>query len=296
MRVSNNLMANTITGNISKNSERLLMAQIRVSTQKLINKPSDDPVGIGKVLDYRKTVSSIEQYKNNIAHAKTRIEVGETALGLIDELLIDAKNIAMNQSIGSNESPDRAIAAEQIKEIREQILQLINTNLRGNYIFAGQQSNKPAFSGNGDYDGDSEGISIIAGERMNVKINLTGEEIFPVDADNRNVFYYLDHLQSALEADPYVMADIADQTVPLNEAHEQVNNARAFAASKFTRLGLAESTLNKLKLNVQNMLSSTEDADLAQAIVELQRQETAYEVTLASSAKVIQPNLLNFLR
>ena len=295
MRVSNNLMANTIAGNISKSSERLLMAQIRVSTQKLINKPSDDPIGIGKVLDYRKTLSSIEQYKNNIAHGKTRIEVGETALGLIDELLIDAKNIAMDQSVGSSETPSREVAAEQVKEIREQILQLINTKMGGSYIFAGQQTDKPAFLDDGSYDGDPEGISIVVGEGINIKINLTGEEIFPSVA-GINVFNVLDDLQAGLEADPYVMADIADQAAPLHEAHERVNDVRAFAASKFTRLELAENTLNKLKLNVENMLSSTEDADLAEAIVELQRQETAYEVTLASSARIIQPNLLNFLR
>jgi flagellar hook-associated protein 3 FlgL len=43
------------------------------------------------------------------------------------------------------------------------------------------------------------------------------------------------------------------------------------------------------------MRASVEDADITRALVELQNLETTYEISLASSAKIIQPTLMNFL-
>jgi flagellar hook-associated protein 3 FlgL len=43
------------------------------------------------------------------------------------------------------------------------------------------------------------------------------------------------------------------------------------------------------------MRQSIEDTDVAQAAVEMQAQQTAYEVLLATSARVIQPTLIDFL-
>ncbi|MCD6274218.1 MAG: flagellar hook-associated protein FlgL [Deltaproteobacteria bacterium] len=294
MRVSSNAVYNTIIGNLSRNSERLLKAQVKVATEKRINKPSDDPVGMGKVLDYRKRLASIDQYQGNIAKGKTRIQMTETTLDMVSNLLTDAKNIAMDQSTGSVESSDRAIAAEQIAAIREQVLQLANTRLGGQYIFAGHKTHEPAFSDTGAYDGDSGEIKIIINEKSEVKINLTGEDIF--GPNGSNVFDALDDLQNALEEPVYVQSTVAAQGNLLAEARDQVNLGRASSASTFKRLEGCDGMLDSFKLRIEDMLSKTEGADLATAIVELQFEERAYEASLAASARVMQPSLLNFLK
>ena len=303
MRVSSNAIYNTIIGNLFRNSERLLKAQVKVATEKKINKPSDDPIGMGKVLDYRKRLASIDQYQSNIAKGKARIQMTETTLDMVSNLLTDAKNIAMDQSTGSVESSDRAIAAEQIAAIREQVLQLANTKLGGKYIFAGHETNKPAFldapppppPNISNYDGDSGEIKIIIDENTEVKINLTGEDIFPTTTGD-NVFDVLKDLQDALEASPYVQSDVNDQVNLLAEARDQVNLARASSASTFKRLESHDGMLDSFKLRIEDMLSKTEDADLATSIVELQFEERAYEAALSASARVMQPSLLDFLQ
>ena len=294
MRVSSNAVYNTIIGNLSRNSERLLKAQVKVATEKKINRPSDDPIGMGKVLDYRKRLASIDQYQGNIAKGKARIQMTETTLDFVSNLLTDAKNIAMDQSTGSTESSDREIAAEQIAAIREQVLQLANTRLGGEYIFAGHNTHEPAFSDTGGYDGDSGEKKIIIDENTEVKINLTGEDIF--GPDGSNVFDALDALQTALEAPVYVQSTVAAQGNLIAEARDQVNLGRARSASTFKRLEGYDGMLDSFKLRIEDMLSKTENADLATAIVELQFEERAYEASLAASARVMQPSLLNFLK
>ena len=47
---------------------------------------------------------------------------------------------------------------------------------------------------------------------------------------------------------------------------------------------------------VQDALSETEQADIAQTALELTNLETAYETTLATAARIIQPSLMDFLK
>ncbi len=295
MRVSFNLMSNNVLGNLFRNSERLLNAQKTVATGKIVNKPSDDPIAMGEILDYRKTLSSIEQYKTNIVKGKSRIDVSLNVLDSVSKLLTDAKNIAVDQSASGSENDNREIAAIQIKEIRDQIYQLANTKLSGRYIFAGYESDKPAFLNDGSYDGDSGNINIIVGDNLKANVNATGDEIF-ISSSGANVFTILDNLQASLEADPYVQSDISDQIKPLDDARDQVNNVSAMLASKYTMMEFNEEKLKSIELNIEDMRSGVEDADMAEAIVSLQLQQTAYEVALAASSKLIQQSLMDFMR
>ena len=98
MRVSNKQMVNIVKSDLFRNAEQLLKAQERVATRKLINRPSDDPIGMGKVLDYRKTISSIEQYDNNITSAKNRTEFTDTLLENLHDLVDQAKRMVSEHS------------------------------------------------------------------------------------------------------------------------------------------------------------------------------------------------------
>ncbi len=295
MRVSNNQMANTITRNLFRQAGNLLKAQEIVTTEKIINKPSDDPVGMGRVLASRKTLSSIDQYNRNIIHGKTWIEISETALGSIETLLNKAKDIAVDQSAGDLDT--RYIALKEAKDIYDHVLSLANTKCGNSYVFAGHETGTAPFSSDGNYNatyhGDAGEIKIIIGENTDTRINATGEELFDNGVD---VFGVLKQLIDGLETDPYVPSDIYDLINPINNAISQVRESRAEIASTYIRLELTENQLSKFKLNVENILSDTEDAYMAKAIVDLQKQQAAYEVALEVAARIIQPSLINFLR
>ncbi|MEX2015199.1 MAG: flagellin, partial [Candidatus Hydrogenedentales bacterium] len=52
----------------------------------------------------------------------------------------------------------------------------------------------------------------------------------------------------------------------------------------------------ELQLNLKVLRSDMEDIDIADAILELNKQENTYQATLGAAAKIIQPSLLDFLR
>ncbi len=62
------------------------------------------------------------------------------------------------------------------------------------------------------------------------------------------------------------------------------------------RLDLAKQRLSADQLNITKLVSETEDVDLAEAIMNLNMQESVYRAALGSAVRVIQPSLLDFLR
>ena len=58
----------------------------------------------------------------------------------------------------------------------------------------------------------------------------------------------------------------------------------------------AQDTIAARQITLTNQVSSVEDADLAQTIVDLQIQEVSYQAALGATSRVLQPSLLDFLR
>lgn len=297
MRVTNKMMTDTVSANLFKQANRLLDAQEVVATEKLINRPSDDPIGMGKILDFRKAISSMDQYQKNVSQGKMWVEHTEIVLDEVNDLLNQAKEIAIIQSEGTSERDDRATAAQQVKNIYDQVMQLANTKLGGRYMFAGHETSTVPFTRdaayNATYNGDAGEVRIIIGENTDLDVNADGLQVFDNGTDTFDV---LRQLKDALENPVYNQANISNQIQPLIGAGTQVESVRSEGAANFTRLELTENQLKILKLNVENMLSETENADMAQAIVKLKNEETAYETALAVAARVIQPSLINFLK
>jgi flagellar hook-associated protein 3 FlgL len=289
MRITNKMMTTTIKRNVFRQSEQLLRHQEILSSGKRINRPSDDPVGIGKVLDYRQSLASFEQYDRNIQQAKNRIEFMETTLEGVDELIGDAKNWAVNQA--SSSTTDREAAIIGVQNLRDQILQLSNSKMGGNFIFAGFQTNTPAFDPSGTYNGDNGYFSVLTNDNAEMRIEADGRRIFQGAED---VFDAFDDLLTGLQTDDVVLIDT--QIDRLLGARDQVQKVRAESSANYQQLELSENQMAKLKMTVEELLDRTEKASVEEAIINLKNQEMAYEITLNTSARIVQPTLMNFLR
>ncbi len=289
MRITNKMMTANIKRNVFRQSEQLLRSQEILTSGKRINRPSDDPVGIGKVLDYRKTLASFEQYERNIQQAKNRIEFMETTLEGVDELIVDAKNWAVNQS-GSS-TADRDAAIKSVQNIREQILQLANSKMGRNYIFSGFQTDRPAFDASGGYNGDNGYFSVLTADGAEMQIEADGGRLFQGTED---VFDALDDLITGLQTDDVALIDA--QIDRLIGAQAQVQEVRSENGAQYQQLELSEGQMAKLKMTVEELLDRTEKASVEEAIINLKNQEMAYEIALNTSARIVQPTLMNFLR
>ncbi len=285
MRISNKQMAENLKHRLFQQTARILESETKVTTGKRVNKLSDDPVAMGRILEYRSTISRMEQYGRNISLGQNHLEAVDGILEAVSDLIGQAKDIA------SNPDPDLSSSqASQVADIRRQILQFAGSKHNGNYLFSGHQTDTAPFDSSGTYQGDSGTRDIVIGQGMTVSIEADGSEIFQGSQD---VFQVLDDLETAIGAND--KASIKTQLSRLQDALEHINGIRAENAVQAKRMETAENHWNSFRVSMEQMLSRTEDADLAEAVIDLQVQKTAYEASLATGAMIIQPSLVDFL-
>jgi flagellar hook-associated protein 3 FlgL len=292
MRVTNKMMADNITAQLFRQTKQMAETQEHIITGKRINRASDDPAGISSALSYYETISSLEQYDNNIANGKLHIDIADDILDMVTDLLGEAKEISFDSAPNL-----RTELAADVAEVREQVLQMANHQIDGNYLFSGDATDTEPFSYDPvgliwRYNGDSGTKDVIIGENMTVNLTADGSAIF--GPDGGNVLDVLDALESALTLpDPVA---IKNQIAPLDSAMDRLNAIRARNAGVYKRLEATENHYAYFKINVEEMLSKTEDADVAEAIINFKVQQTTYESTLATSSMILQKSLIDFLR
>lgn len=290
MRVSNAMMANNIQNYLFKHTESLLSIQEKIASGKRINRPSDDPIGMGQALGYKKDISRLDQFNDNIDQAELRVDKVEDILAGVTDFLSEAKKIATDLHPNMRE-----MMADQLVVIREQVLQLANSKDNGNYIFAGNLTDAQPFdSTTGVYSGDNGTKNYLIGEGLELDIEADGSQIF--ETGGVSVFDVLSDLEAELRLGDAADADVIAAQIPLlADAIDTLNTTRAVNAGKYQRLEATKNHNEVFKVNVQDLLSRTEDTDVVEAAIDLQVQQTAYESTLATAAKIVRPSLIDYL-
>lgn len=289
MRITNQMMANNAIGNIHRVGEQLSKAHETVSTGKKINRPSDDPVGMAQILETRRSLSMIEQYRTDIDMGKTRIEIADQTLDQIQDFL---RSALTNANVIT--PPDYEVAALQVEDFRDQVVQLANTMHNGEYLFAGHRTNIAPFETDGTYNGNNGRIDIAYGQDMRMQINVPGDEVFSVVGGTAEVIEALENLRIGFQMDNQTV--IAAQAPILEAAIERITTVRAEGGVRIYRLDAAENQWNNMESALEALLSDTQNADTARAIVELKSLETAYETSLAATGRLFETSLIDYLR
>jgi len=301
MRITQNMMSTIFVSNLRKQTEAMLQRQEQIATQKRINRPSDDPSGMGRVLAGRSALATIGQYTDNIKQGKTRLEFSEKTLKLVDELVQQARRIADEKSASGVTADERQFAATQVKEIFDQVLQLANSKFGDRYMFSGDKTSTRPFAVEDpddpyrvSYQGDDGSFRYPIADGVEVTVDADGRNYFQNADGGVNIFGQLRDLITGLENGD--LAQIRATIDPLEDAHVQIMNKRSEAGPKLYRLQATEEHWVNMKNTVQAAIGREEDVDVTQAIIELKNLETAYQSTMAAASRIIQPSLVNFLK
>ncbi|MFP3927955.1 MAG: flagellar hook-associated protein FlgL, partial [Desulfobacteraceae bacterium] len=158
MRIANKTIYDTIKNNLFRTSDEMTRANQVISSGKRINRPSDDPVGQVSVLGLRSSLANIEQLGRNITMGRSWLDMAESAMNQTEEVLSEAKALAVQMSNSTQGQTQRESAAQQVEGYIEQILNAANTQVDGRYIFSGTKIDTAPFAydreqGQVDYQG-----------------------------------------------------------------------------------------------------------------------------------------------
>ncbi|MBU1196504.1 MAG: flagellar hook-associated protein FlgL [Proteobacteria bacterium] len=175
-----------------------------VSTQKQINEISDDPLGLSQVLTIRNSIGTLDQIERNVIMGKSWLEGAESSLDSVNTLILDAKTEVSRLANSSATADERKDAVERINSILEQIVSLGNTQVNGNYIFGGTDTNVIPFeydqSGTGQvvYKGNNIPFEIRTDKNSGVQVGRDGKETFwdreiEINATNNTIVFKEDN-------------------------------------------------------------------------------------------------------
>lgn len=179
MRIADKMALQQVQTSLGKNRLEMHNLQEQSSTQRRINKPSDDPLGATRVLSARAEERNQKQYIKSLEIAKDFLNFTEQSLGEVGELLSKAKEIALNQaSEASANSGTRRVAANEVEQLLNQTMQVANAKLGDRYIFGGYRTNQAPFTKEGNYAGDDGEIKIQVNKDAYITMNVPGDKIF----------------------------------------------------------------------------------------------------------------------
>jgi flagellin-like hook-associated protein FlgL len=96
-------------------------------------------------------------------------------------------------------------------------------------------------------------------------------------------------------SDEEVSSRLTEVLGEIGSAHDSILGGLQELGSRSNSLDLFENRLGDLELARQGSLSEVEDVDFSEAVIELNRQELAFQASLQVGARAVQTTLLNYL-
>ncbi len=181
-RITNNLIAQRTLADLQKSLRTLADLQGQMSTGRRFSRPSDNPIDYTTALAYRQSISRERRFDRNIDRGLTNLNLSETNLSSATDLTQRVRELTLQGLNGTLSQNEYNAIADEISQIRDQLVQVANANLEGIYIFAGTETLRAPFQqlsgGVVRYVGNDSGRNIEIGQGIVVPTNLTGLDVF----------------------------------------------------------------------------------------------------------------------
>ena len=342
MRVTSSMMIKTMNYNLQKNLNNMNDMYVQMSTGKSFQEASQNPVGAAKSVKYSSYLMEIEQYQANSNDAVSRLNVTETSINSVEELLENIRELTVQAANDTLSEDDRLAILSEVREIQEQLVEVGNSSYAGESLFGGYNIGSEPFTKDandllmyndayinleGPYEASMSDVDIMnlytthiadqipstdssenmiyhIGENSEVDVNVEGNELFGIGESS--VFSVVDKIAMALEGQetykvveggvivekPLDLSELLDE---LDNSLESVRSTKAEVGAKQGYVNMSINRLNQEHYTYTALLSSNEDADIAEVSMYLANAETVYSASLSAGSKIIMPSLVDFI-
>lgn len=199
MRVTQNMVFNNLQQRISDTNAEMTKYNEQVVTGKRFIKPSEDSLNATRSLGLKSSKANNDQYISNIDSGISYMSTVESTLGSVEDVLTQAKTLAIQGANATNNSEDRKAIALQVDQLLSRIYSLANTQHDGDYVFSGFKTRTAPFDpadATYAYAGDANNIQREVSTGTKLTINMSGSQAFGSGATS--AFAVLKDLSNAL--------------------------------------------------------------------------------------------------
>lgn len=151
IRITNHMMMNNYAKGVSDAFASANKAMEHAIDYRRFDEPSDDPLAASQTFDVHWMLSLNDNYSTNVSNLTGIITTADKLLQNVDALLTNADTGNVLQSInGTMNSDNRKIVADQLINIRNEIVSQMNSQYAGGYMFGGSNDTDTPFKMVGD--------------------------------------------------------------------------------------------------------------------------------------------------
>ncbi|HEX2962044.1 MAG TPA: hypothetical protein VHO43_09660 [Ignavibacteriales bacterium] len=304
MRISDSILSANYLASLNKNKEQVSELQTQIASGSKINKPSDSPSGISRVLRLQEQLQSGETYTKNIEDSQAFMQTTATVLeGMQNE--VQDTLVLFTNAINPVNVTNYESYAKQIDQTMTTLMDLANSEFNGKYLFGGTDFSSKPYGLNGTRV--EQNVASTAGQQktriskyMEMTANIPGDDLFgtlPVSTDPaggtyNDIFNTLQRVKNSFQSG----------TAP---SDSDVSAVKAFQDSLAKQLTTAGDTINRLssthelmdsqQLELKGLLSKEKDVDAAGAVIDLQNRQYYLELSYKMSSMILPKSLLDYM-
>lgn len=298
MRIADNMLTRGYLKNLSVNQQNVQKFHQQLSSMKEVSKPSDNPLLVSQIMELKENIIQNGQYQTTLTDAKDWTDMQDAALSNATDSLMRISTLVQSAANGTMNESDRLVVKAEVETEMQTFVDSLNTNFGGRYIFGGTETTTLPFeitkADDGSitgiqYNGKKQNISREISSGVNLDLMTDGSKLLNSDKMGDLFVKITDALQ---KDDGDALSNLlADTTASI----DHVVTFRTEIGAISNRLDSALSRNESQDLNLQEMLSSKEDIDIAQKYMQFSMEQVAYQASLQMGTKVLSTTILDYL-
>jgi len=302
--VTPNVLSTALVNDLANDQSSMAKLENEISTGYAVTSPSDNPAQVANILQLQSGVVRANQYATNAQDGVSWLTLANSTVNSVLSVLQKVQSTVESIS-GANLSGTPSMVSgisDAVSGALQQILNLANTQYAGQAIFAGTGNPTQAYSSTGTYLGAGSAPTRTVAPGSQVAASVTGPQIFGSGTTG---------LLSTTPGNLGVLAQIVQDL--------QAGTATSIKAAVTTGLGALQSAMQTVEAAagtlgtaqqamegfasqatasasaLQQELGSAQQVNMAQAITNLQLQQTSYQAALYATSQLHTDSLAAYL-
>lgn len=322
MRVSTNVTYNDFIKNLGANASKVQKTLNQLSSLKEVSQSSDNPLLVSKIMNLNVSLSRNATFNQEIKDTRSWVQTQDSALSNVGDSMRRIRDLIQSTGSGTKDADAVRANKNEIQQEIQGIVEALNTNFDGRYIFGGQNTTEPPFavvrSNPKDsqsevvgisYNGSTVDISREIADNVTIDVPTNGKAMMSVDGKNLNDFFgkvinqMNIYLGETNQTPPPPAGNDADLKIFAEDFMKQIDTFSDNIVNFRTKIGAVDNRLESAqqrnesdKVNLTSALSERQDVDIAEKYMEYQNQMLAYQTTMAMGTKIMQTTILDYVR
>jgi flagellar hook-associated protein 3 FlgL len=158
MRVTNNMLSSQFLSGYQTSLSRMTDIQEKMIANKNINRPSDNPIGAARNLQFTSASSTNALFTQNANDAISWMKTSDSNLAAMIKTMASIKT-AVSSSIAANPTTSYQAIEKQVGEMIKELVQAANSQVGDRYVFGGQNDKTEPFTIQYDASGNMTAVT-----------------------------------------------------------------------------------------------------------------------------------------